>query len=380
MQNHDKRQSPQPGPTHQESLQQTTLHAALTKLQSRGLDQRQVRRVAVERKGTLHFEVHEAGKQRFFVYQSNELRELQPVNDLKIPLVAKLHECDFEAQHTIISYRPGRRIVLGPRSGEFGDIVKGYKKHKAAQAAEKYAIALSACEHDGFDVPELLQIDTDNDCLVMAKQVGQAPEIKAGADYIWTGIGSHLQLFQRSPASGGLPEFSYLDELAVLDERERRFILCMPALPGRWQPGRERLEDAAMNLPPTVKGLAHRDLHDGQFIVAGKVISLLDFDLLCIADVALDAANLLAHMKLRTLQGQQQCGGSALSVCSHAFLRGLDRLEETGFEQRLLFYQATTYYRLALLYALRPRWVHLTGVLIIEGEKCIKAFKDLQGR
>ena len=130
MKNHIKRDSPQQKAPKQALLQQNTLHAALAKLQSRGLDQRQVRRVAVERKGALHIEVHEATQQRFFTYQSNELTELQPVNDLKIPLIAKLHEYDFEAQHTIISYRPGRRIVLGPRSGEFGDIVKGYKKHK----------------------------------------------------------------------------------------------------------------------------------------------------------------------------------------------------------------------------------------------------------
>ncbi len=370
MHNHIKREPPQ----------QNSLHTALSKLQDRGFHEGQVRRVSVERKGALHIEIHAAERLHFFVYKSNEIKELQAVNDPKIPLATKLHELDFVKRHTIISYRPGRRIVLGPVSGEQGHIVKAYKKHKAAQAAEKYAIALSACESNGFDVPELLQVDTGNDCLLMAKREGQPPDIEAGTEETWVSIGSCLRLFQKSRVSSDLPEFSQFDELAVLDERFRRFLLCMPALPARWQPGRERLEEAALNLPSVVRGLTHRDLHDRQFIVNGKLISLLDFDLICVADVTLDAANLLVHMNLRKLQRWQQGGDSALSVCSQAFLKGLDRLTEPGFERSLLFYQATSYYRLALLYAMRPRWAHLTDILIGEGERCIDTFKKLRDR
>ena len=125
-------------------------------------------------------------------------------------------------------------------------------------------------------------------------------------------------------------------------------------------------------MPPAIHGLAHRDLHDRQFIVSGsKTISLLDFDLVCVADVALDAANLLAHMKLRTLQRNLADSDTALRDCSESFLQGLARQHETGFELRLLFYQASTYLRLALLYAIRPRWMHLTAPLIVAADNCI---------
>ena len=361
----------------QDSGHHNLLQIAFAKLQDRQLALEQVRRVAVERQGAIHIEVHEEGTQRFFVYEVNELRELQPESDPKIPLVSELHQGGFAADHVIISYRPGRRIVLGPADGEHGNIIKAYKKRRAAQAAERYAVALSACEQGGFDVPELLQFESGMDCLVMAKRLGQTPGIAADAAAAWMDIGTCLRRFQQSRLTDGLEEFSHRDELDVLDERARRLLLCMPTLPARWQPGRERLETAAADLPPAVNGLAHRDLHDGQFIVDGKTISLLDFDLICIADTALDAGNLLAHMKLRALQQRQKTGRSAVSVCSKAFLDGLDRQGEPDFEHRLLFYQATTFFRLALLYALRPRWAHLTNTLIDEGNRCIDAVNEL---
>jgi len=361
----------------QKSGQPSVLRQALAKLQGLQLDNEQVKRVAVGRQGVLHIEVHEADAQRFFVYEANGLRELQPENDPKIPLLAKLREDDFAAEHTLISYRPGRRIVLGPVRGRHDTIVKGYRKHQAALPAEKYTCAASACQQGGFDVPELLQYQPDRDCLVIAKRAGLSPGFAADAVGSWSLIGSCLRRFQQFETPDGLQAFNIQDELAVLDERARRFKLVMPALPRHWQRDRGQLEQVAVNLPPVVKGLAHRDLHDGQFIIAGQRISLLDFDLLCCADVALDAGNLLAHMQLREFQGQQK---NASAACSKAFLTGMGRQNQQGFERRLLFYQASTFYRLALLYALRPRWAHLTGVLIAAGKRCIDALNETRGK
>lgn len=359
--------------------QKNTLAKALLKLQALDLGKEQVRRVAVTSQGMLHLEVHEGKKQRFFVLEQNELSELLAENDSKIPLVSSLRESRSINDDTIISYRPGRRLVLRPMDDNQGCILKAYKKNKSLQAAKNYAIAQSACEQGGFDIPELLQYESKTDCLVMARRIGHTPEISGGAIAIWAGIGSRLRKFQSSRSQSDLDEFSSRDELQVLDERAKRFLLCLNALPETWQAGRERLDTASINLPKAMMGLAHRDLHDGQLIVAGEDISLLDFDLICRADVALDAGNLLAHMKLRTLQGRHHGGDSAYGDCSEAFLSGLGRRLETGFESRLHFYQATTFYRLALLYALRPRWSHLTEPLIAEGDRYIDAMNQGRG-
>jgi len=360
--------------------QENTLATALLELQALNLSAEQVRRVAVASQGTLHFEVHQGKEQRFFVFEKNKLSELLVEDETNIPLVSQICKSGSITNDTIISYRPGRRLVLRQVSDKHGSILKAYKKHKSLQAAKNYAIAQSACEQGGFDIPELLQYETKSDYLVMAKRVGKAPIIASDAVAIWAGIGSCLQRFQLSPGPNDLEEFSCHDELQVLDERAKRFLLCMPELPEGWQLGRDRLERTLTNLPPAMLGLAHRDLHDGQIIVAGNTISLLDFDLICHADMALDAGNLLAHMKLRTLQRRQSGGSSAFTDCSKAFLFSLGRQDETGFESRLQFYQATTFFRLALLYALRPRWSHLTKSLITEGNRCIDVFDQSRNR
>ena len=378
MQKFIKQESLEAEPGKQITGQPSRLQTALAKLKDYQLSVNQVRRVAVEQQGTIHIEAHEAGKQRFFVYETDELCELKPENDLKIPLVSKLSEDGFADDYAIISYRPGRRIVLGPVDGKHDHIIKGYKKRRAAQAAEQYVMAASVCGKGGFKIPELLQYESDKDCLVMAKHSGCAPGITAETTDVWADIGSCLKHFQQSPLNDGLGQFTCQDELDVLDERARRFPYCVPDLPKGWQHGRSRLGTIAAILPPAIKGLAHRDLHDEQFIVAGQSITLLDFDLICISDVALDAGNLLAHMRLRALQKQNESGDPAVSACSKAFLKGLGRNNEPGFEQRLLYYQATTYYRLALLYALRPRWEHLTNTLIHEGKQCINAIDELR--
>jgi len=351
-----------------------SLQEAFSKLRDRQVTDQQVRRVAVERGG----EVHQTGKHRFFVYEANELHELRLEDDSKVPMVSQLQNSQFASEHKIISYRPGRRIVLGPAGSYPANILKGYKKRQAAKAAENHTVAVSACETGGFDVPELLKFDTGKDCLVMALRPGQPPQISLDTIAVWMTIGSHLRRFQQSQVAESLTEFNYQDEFAVLDERAKRFLLCMPALPNHWQEGCDRLEEVAAQLPVASKGLAHRDLHDGQFIITNETISLLDFDLICMADVALDAGNLLAHIKLRSLQKYQEIQTAAASGCSQAFLRGLGRQDEPGFEERLHFYKATTFYRLALLYALRPRWAHLTKSLINEGKRCMDEICKLQ--
>jgi len=347
-----------------------SLQAAFAKLRDCQVIHQQIRRVAVEKGGEIYFEVHQAGQQRFFVYEASDLHELRLEDDSKVPMVSKLQNKQFASEHRIISYRPGRRIVLGPADSYPGNILKGYKKHRSAKAAENHAVAALACETGGFDVPELFEFETGKDCLVMALRPGQPPQVSLDAIAVWMTIGSHLRRFQQSQAAEGLTEFNYQDEFAVLDERARRFLLCMPALPDQWQEGRDRLGEMAAELPTASKGLVHRDLHDGQFIISNGTISLLDFDLICRADVALDAGNMLAHIELRSLQKNQEIPVAAASGCSQAFLRGLGRQNEPGFEQRLHFYMATTFYRLALLYALRPRWSHLTNSLIHEGKRC----------
>lgn len=354
-----------------------TYHAALAGLQEYRISREHVRRVAVTRKGEIHIEIHRTGRQRHFVYQSGRLREIHAAKDRKIPFSSKLNESGPIAPRHIVSYRPTRRMVVEVESSGRKAMVKAYRKHNTVVAREKYTIVQSALANGGFHLPALLDADLDAEYLLMEKRAGHVPPVSRGAVHTWREIGACLRQFQDHPAAGGLQEFTWADELAVLDERARRFQLCLPDLPDDWMRGREQLGRLASSLPSPQNGLAHRDLHDRQMIVGDQDICLLDFDLLCIADVALDAANLMAHMKLRTMQTAER-EVSALQACRESFLKGMDRQEVAGFEHRLLFYGGCTFLRLALLYALRPCWNHLTPALIAEGRNWLRELEKTQ--
>jgi aminoglycoside phosphotransferase (APT) family kinase protein len=160
-----------------------------------------------------------------------------------------------------------------------------------------------------------------------------------------------------------LPLFRHRDEVEVLDRWAGRVLGLGLALPAGWIEQRGRLVERFDRLAGSRPVLCHRDLHDGQIVVAGGRIALLDFDLLCIADSALDPANLLAHLELRALQGVAGCGVETLAVLSSAFLEGLES-EDSDFGSRLRAYRASSLLRLALVYSVRPPWRGVVPALV----------------
>jgi hypothetical protein len=358
--------------TRHPARRQSALLLALAGLRQQQLSPGQLSRVTVDRDGALHIEAEAAGLQRWFRFNDTTLAELRPRDDRRILLLKNRHENNAGAETSLLSYRPGRRVVLGLAGARRHSIVKGYRRRGSEHAANCHEIALAACGEGGFVVPRLLEHSEEDESLVMARQCGSNPGIGSESAGVWVAIGLCLRRFQKAGVTEYLPKFGAADELRVLDEQARRFLLCIPVLPENWQMGRDLLIEAAAKLPPADPCLTHRDLHDGQFLTSGEVVSLLDFDLLCNADSALDPGNLLAHIALRELQSARKAGGA--SACSRALLFGLSRQDEPGFRQRLLFYQATSFYRLGLLYALRPRWAHLAVALIERGKRCIDRY------
>ena len=113
--------------------------------------------------------------------------------------------------------------------------------------------------------------------------------------------------------------------------------------------------------------MAHRDLHDGQWLMSGDRPCLLDFDLLCRAEPELDPANFLAHLELRRMQHPTVISERDVAACGEAFLDGFGCGYASDRRARLAFYQAATFARLALVYQLRPRWSKLVDDLIARG-------------
>ena len=349
---------------------------ALNQLEGWEIGPHQLSRVSVDSDGTLQLEAERANSFEWFYYAGGKLHRAEPQHDRKIPLLKSRLVHALPDDIRVISYRPGRRVVM--ESTKTGDqsIIKGYRKGRGSEAVKNHQIALLACENGVFRVPNLLDHDSAHDFIAMERQAGSAPAIATENISTWASIGAGLRSFQDSCVCTQLQVFSARDELAVLDELARRFRLCALDLPSGWQVGRGSLESLSASLPKTQITASHRDLHDGQFLVDGHRLHVLDFDLLCQADTALDAGNLLAHLVLRDLQRCPKSSFYSSQACGEGFLSGLDRHRDEGFEPRLSFYQATTFHRLALLYTLRPRWQHLVPSLVQLGQQQIARVKD----
>jgi hypothetical protein len=66
-------------------------------------------------------------------------------------------------------------------------------------------------------------------------------------------------------------------------------------------------------------------------------------------------------------------------MCGAQLLEGLGRNDEAGFWERLRFYQASSFCRLALVYTLRPCWAALVPLLVRMGERSLDDLRRIQG-
>ena len=332
-----------------------------------------VERVDLDPDGTLHLTL-EGSPARWFRFDEGGLREVVPEEDELLPVARELVNGLAGKDGALLSYRPGRRLVVRRRAKDAVTIIKGYRRRRSQEAARLHRLALAVTPDAGLRVPRLLEHRADHDCLVLEHLAGEALRLSAEDAEVFFPIGMGLRRFQQA-SSDDLAIFGSAEELGVLDTWAERASSANGPLPEGWSASRERLVAARDDLPDAVIGLAHRDLHDGQLLVNGPSPALLDFDLLCLADVALDPANMLAHLTLRSLQGIRGADESGVLACGEAFLEGLDRQGEPGFWRRLRFYQATTFLRLALIYDLRPRWSALSPVLIDLSRRCLDEYR-----
>ncbi len=290
--------------------------------------------------------------------------ELDPAADAALPLAAALREparLGLAALH-LLAYRPGRRLTLrGVRADGSSAIFKGYRRSRAS-AAELRARAASQLSSglDGVRIPRVIAAHAELGALELEDLGGQPLELRSLAPARIERFGAALRRFQDSACFDGEARHGHAEELAVCRthlertrelEREPRGAADLLV----------RLERAGASLPPPHWRACHRDLHDGQLLELGDALGWIDFDLACEADSALDAANLVAHLALRRLQG---CGARDEAhelVLNAAFARGLGRSGESGFQRRAAFYRAASHLRLALVYALRPQFERLPG-------------------
>ena len=337
------------------------LEAATHEVEQVVSDLQEIVRVDVDDAGELMLTALCPGGTRWFTHDDRGLIERYPERDDELPLSARLRET---SDWKVLSYRPGRRAVVLVSRGQRVNVLKGHKRSRSARAAVHQGCAEGAMRRGAFRVPRLISRDGQHEALVFEFLEAREVELGSASAALYRTLGARLAVFQGDECAQDLKVFGPSDELAVLERWKAKVLRVLPALPEGWSEVHAHLERRAAALPPPRLGLCHRDLHDRQVHSNGTDVALLDFDLLCRADVALDPGNLVAHLRWRALQGLHGADETSVHALEDAFLAGYGRSRDQGFGTRLAFYCASAFLRLALVYRLRPRWSGRVGELV----------------
>ena len=302
--------------------------------------------------------------------EDGSARHCKPENDRKLPLAQRIPQLKSTADVQVLAYRPGKRVVLRLKDERGERILKGYRELRLAAAVQRHVWAAKALVHAPLAAVEVVDVWEQASALEFVIAPGGSLDVSGENNEAFHQIGVSLRQLQSARPFDNAPRHDAHHELDVLDNLAAAMGRAGISRPAGFDELRARLPLTTALLTAPLSP-AHRDLHDGQFVADGHTLTLLDFDLACLADNALDAANLMAHLKLRALQDLNNADGTSYERCGQELLRGLSRSEQADFPSRLRFYQATTFLRLSLIYGLRPPWAHLSSELVERARRCL---------
>jgi hypothetical protein len=200
----------------------------------------------------------------------------------------------------VIRYKPGRRCLI---EYDFGPVTLiGKVRAKGVDhAAMTLAAALRRAGLDdtsGVRVPEPVGAVPEFGMWLQVKVPGRrSTELLARADgaLLARRVADALHTLQGLNVATARTH-DRADELAVLDRQLTTLAAERPDLTGRLK----NLAGAARNLagavPEATPRGVHRDFYPDQVLVDGDRLYLLDFDLYCHGDPALDAGNFIGHL------------------------------------------------------------------------------------
>jgi hypothetical protein len=269
---------------------------------------------------------------------------LQPDGaDRKLPGLAPLVLGGAE----LLAHRPGRRAVVRTPRGRYVKVTRAGRADLLATRHRQLGALLAGLAV----VPEVLDVAEDR--VELATVPGRPPLGLAGGERsLWHAAWSQVAVVLVGLADADPDGLEPHDARAEAEVTRRWVARAVAAgrLPDR---DLDRPLSGLVEDDPTSFGVAHRDLHDGQLLVADGGIGLLDPDTLAGAEPALDLANLLVHLELRVEQGLLAPDRARDAA---AILRDAVTTRVPGSSERLPAYVRATRLRLAAVYSLRPRW------------------------
>ncbi|MFN0244472.1 MAG: hypothetical protein ACKVWV_16410 [Planctomycetota bacterium] len=298
---------------------------------------------------------------RWCEVEDDRARELALADEALLPAAPWIARAVHDGAAQVLAWRPGRRVVARVSGAHGPHIVKGFRPGRASAAARRHALATRAFAAAGFRVPALLEEQGELELLRFEFVSGRTYDPLG--DHVQTRhVGVRLAALQRAGRAAEGTVHGRADELAALVRRGEEWRTHVGPLPENWSATLERL---ALVVFEGALVCAHRDLHDGQLLVADAGLALLDFDMFGSADAALDVGNLVAHLHLSALVRARRDAAAAAEASLAAGLRAGGAQLST---RALAFYQSTSALRLALVYGMRPRWTALSEPLVALAE------------
>lgn len=319
-----------------------------------------VRRVEMRDDGSLLWTHESAGATRYFATEGATLEELDPRLETALPGVARWLGGDALEATRVLAWRPGRRMVLAARCAGVDVIVKCLRRGRSNALAAAHASIAAALPAEFVRVPRILAHDEALSTISFERIAGSELALSSTADT--ERAGSALRSLWNARIDAPLKVHDRAHELANLDRAALRFERALGALPRGFASARTRLERLEAPASPSYV-LAHRDLHDGQFLFDAGGAVLLDLDLCARCEPELDAANFAVHLRLCGLQRVRGADERGARSAEEAFLASAGISEGT---HAYGFYAAATSLRLALVFGIRPRWAELAPRLVEE--------------
>jgi len=277
----------------------------------------------------------------------------------------------------VTRHKPGRRCVIeydvrvkhpdSPRQK-----AKLIGKIRARRYGNEGYRMLESVWNAGFDAKS-------SDGISVPEPVGVVPEFRMWLQRKVAGKETTALLFQKDGESvarrvaeaihklhrAGVPTergHSMADELRILHEHLLVVGETKPELSkriGRLLTACDRL--GASIPPPRLYGI-HRDFYPAQVMVEGNRLFLLDFDLYCRGDPALDVGNFLGH--LIEINLRQSGDTQALMNCQHAMVERFVELAGAAVRPAVQVYTTLTLTRHIYLSTQFPERIPFTGTLL----------------
>ncbi|RUA08937.1 MAG: hypothetical protein DSY81_07460 [Bacillota bacterium] len=286
--------------------------------------------------------------------EDGTLKKLEAMSDKRLPVMASACSRWISSGYSVqlMAWRVGSRAIFKLRRNHVSCYAKIFRKDR--QILERWKHFSGQIPGDLPSVPQIIEWNEKDKILITDERPGFS------LHHLWsTGVWmpthlevlrSVLELLGSSPAPESLPCHQVADEISILGTRLEVFQRILKRPHAEAEPLVRSTIERLLELDEVEMSLAHRDLHDKQMVVSTSGISLIDLDLLARADPALDRGNIIAHCRLRALQGLPVPWKKvASSIAADSRLRKIS-------PAHLQAWTGASLCRLALIYSRRTRF------------------------